>query len=202
MLLKHILFDLGGVLVRTESQEPRTQLEAELGLAPGQASEIVFGGKSGRAVQLGLITDEAHWRHIQERLGMSPAELARFRTEFFASDRVDMQLVEYIDRLRSVFTIGLLSNAATTLRQLLDEPYRLAPHFDHITISAEEGVMKPDPRIFRIALERAAAAFEETVFVDDFIENVEGARQLGMAAIHFVDPRTAYLQLAELTGIH
>ena len=201
MPLKHVLFDFGGVLVRTTSQEPRTRLESTYGLAPGEASEIVFGGASGHAVQMGWITDVAHWEEIRLRIGLSPDEIATFRTQFFAADRVDHELVAYIDRLRRQHTIGLLSNASSAIREILENPYHLTQHFDQITISAEEGVMKPDRRIFQIALQRAGVAPEETVFVDDMPENVEGARQLGIAAIRFLNTPDLHAEIARLTGV-
>jgi putative hydrolase of the HAD superfamily len=57
--------------------------------------------------------------------------------------------------------------------------------------SAEIGVMKPDPRIYQVALDRLGLSPPEAVFVDDFIENVEAARRLGMGGVHFVEPDQA-----------
>ena len=74
-------------------------------------------------------------------------------------------------------------------------------HFDSVTISSEEGVMKPDPAIFRTALGRAGVTAEEAVFVDDFLVNVEAARSLGIAGVHFVTSEQALAELASLTGV-
>ncbi len=79
--------------------------------------------------------------------------------------------------------------------------YGVLDHFDSVTISAEEGVMKPDPRIFEIALARAGVLPEEAVFVDDFAANVEGARRVGLRAIHFRSTAQALAELARLTGV-
>jgi putative hydrolase of the HAD superfamily len=61
--------------------------------------------------------------------------------------------------------------------------------------SAEIGVMKPDPRIYQAMLEKLGVSPPETIFVDDFLENVEGARRLGMRSIHFLDPDQARAEL-------
>jgi epoxide hydrolase-like predicted phosphatase len=84
---------------------------------------------------------------------------------------------------------------------LLTDSFGLDGHFDSITLSCEEGVMKPDPRIFQVALGRAGVKPEEALFVDDFIENVEGARAVGMSVVHFSDPATARREIAALTGV-
>ena len=62
---------------------------------------------------------------------------------------------------------------------------------EDIVISAEEGVIKPDPAIYDIALRRLDAKPETTLFLDDYLPNVEAARDLGMAAVQFVDNRQA-----------
>lgn len=200
--LKAVIFDFGGVLVRTRSEHLRTAWEQRLGLPPGGASELVFGGERGAAVQHGHMTDEAHWQWLGEHLGLNAADLASLRADFFAEDILDLTLLAYVDRLRAAgYHLGLLSNAGDNARWIFGERFPVLPHFDSVTISAEEGVMKPDPRIFAIALRRADAAPGEAVFVDDFAANVEGARAVGMLAVHFRTTEQTIAALAELTGV-
>lgn len=201
MYLKAVFFDFGGVLVRTHDWGLRTRWEQELGLAPGEASEIVFASESGRAAQLGQIGDSEHWRWIQRRLALDDQTLAHFRSDFFRHDELDRDLLAYILRLRVRYRVGLLSNASSNARALFGETYQVADHFDCIIISAEEGVMKPDPRIFTVALARVGAQAQEALLVDDALPNIEGARQIGMQALHFTEPLTARRQLAGLTGV-
>jgi len=202
MSLKAVIFDFGGVLVRTRSQHLRTAWEQRLGLAPGEASEIVFGGDSGTAAQHGRITDEAHWQWVRERLNLAPDELRAFQEDFFAEDFLDTQLLAYADGLRAGgYHLGLLSNAADNARTIFGEKYRVLSRFDTVTISCEEGVMKPDARIFAVALVRAGVLPEEAVFVDDVLLNVEGARRVGMTGIQFRSTEQTLAELAALTGV-
>jgi 2-haloacid dehalogenase len=60
--------------------------------------------------------------------------------------------------------------------------------FDGIVVSGEEGVIKPDPRIFRILLERYRVAPETAVFIDDNPGNAAAATSLGIHGIHFRSP--------------
>ena len=60
------------------------------------------------------------------------------------------------------------------------------------------GLAKPDPRIYRLALERLRVAPEQAVFIDDVAANVEGARQVGMHAIRFQSPAQTRQELASL----
>jgi HAD superfamily hydrolase (TIGR01509 family) len=94
-----------------------------------------------------------------------------------------------------------LSNASDNARQIFGDRYGMLDHFDSVTVSAEERVMKPNPRIYHTALSRAGAEPGEAVFVDDFIENVEAARVLGIHGVHFQQPGATLALLAELTGV-
>jgi 2-haloacid dehalogenase len=70
--------------------------------------------------------------------------------------------------------------------------------FDGIVVSGEEGVIKPDPRIFRILLERYRIAPEEAVFIDDSPGNAAAAVALGIHGIHFRSPELLRRELASL----
>ncbi len=201
MPLKAVIFDWGGVLVRTTDWRLREEWERRLGLAPGQSSAIVFGAETGYDVQLGRVSDEAHWEWVTHRLGLSSSETADFRRDFFAGDVVDSDLLAYIDRLRQAYHVGLLSNASSSARALMTERLGIIQHFNSVTISGEEGVMKPDPGIYQIALARAGARAEEAIFVDDVLVNVEAAQRLGMRGVHFTDSAGARAQLVALTGV-
>jgi 2-haloacid dehalogenase len=60
--------------------------------------------------------------------------------------------------------------------------------FGDIVVSGAEGVMKPDPRIFHILLQRQRIAPESAVFVDDVAANAAAADALGIQGIHFRAP--------------
>jgi putative hydrolase of the HAD superfamily len=201
MGLRAVIFDFGGVLVRTRDQVLRRRWEQHLGLAAGGAAEIVFGGESGRAAQLGQISDAQHWQWIQGQLRLGDEDIARFRRDFFARDELDRDLLAYLARLRSRYHLGLLSNASSVARRLFAEHYGLLDTFDSVTISCEEGIMKPDVRIFTLALTRARVDAHEALFVDDFLENVEAAQRLGIQTVHFRHAEVSRRELEILTGI-
>jgi epoxide hydrolase-like predicted phosphatase len=72
--------------------------------------------------------------------------------------------------------------------------------FEIVVESALEGLRKPDPRIYRIALERLGVAAAETVFLDDIGRNLKPARELGMITIKVEDEAQALGELAEVLG--
>ncbi len=70
--------------------------------------------------------------------------------------------------------------------------------FDTVVLSAAEGVRKPNPRMYQLALDRLSVAPEEAVFLDDFAAMVEGARAVGLHAIHVEDHNAAIAQARAL----
>jgi len=201
-MLKAVIFDVGGVLIRTHSRAGREKWAARLGLDSWELEDLVFGGDSGRQAQLGQTRSESHWHRLGQKFGLTEAELREMRRDFFAGDALDESLLAYVDRLRGAgYRLGVLSNAGDDARRVLTENYPLLDHFEGVVISAEVGLMKPDPRIYLLATDSLGVQLDEALFVDDFIENVEGARQMGMQAIHFVDPEQARRELVALTGV-
>ncbi len=183
--LTTVIFDVGGVLLRTADYGPRHRWDVRLGLAPGTVEETVFNSALGRAAQLGEVTTEGHWQRLGAHLGLSASELAGLRRDFWAGDRFDRRLAGWIEELHGRYRLGIISNAFDDLRRVLEKEFQIAHWFDHIVVSAEEGVMKPDPEIFHRALARLAVAPEAAVFIDDNRENFLAARRLGLSAIHF-----------------
>ena len=68
--------------------------------------------------------------------------------------------------------------------------------FHDIVVSGDVGVIKPDPRIFRILLERNAIAPDSAVFIDDVAANAAAASRLGIHGIHFRSPEQLKRELA------
>jgi 2-haloacid dehalogenase len=76
--------------------------------------------------------------------------------------------------------------------------YEFLSWFDGIVVSGEEGVIKPDARIFRILLERFGIAPGEAVFIDDNPHNAAAAQALGIHGIHFRSPELLRRELETL----
>ncbi|HVO18827.1 MAG TPA: HAD family phosphatase [Anaeromyxobacter sp.] len=82
--------------------------------------------------------------------------------------------------------LAVLSNGVTEILDRVRAQRRLDRTFDAVVVSCEVGCLKPDPAIFRIALERLGVEAEDSLFVDDRAVNVAGAEAIGMHALHFV----------------
>ncbi|MCB8967866.1 MAG: HAD family phosphatase [Ardenticatenaceae bacterium] len=197
-MIQAVIFDFGGVLVRTPDRSSRKQWEDKLGLAEWESEQIVFNSEMGIKAQCGEVSDAALWQWVGARLALSADELAAFQEAFWAGDVLDTALIDAIRGLRPFYQTAIISNAADGLRQALHTTYPIADAFDLIVVSAEEKVMKPKPDIYLRTLERLGRQPEEAVFIDDFAHNIAAARQLGMAAIHYQPGTDMKAELAAL----
>lgn len=184
-MIRAVIFDVGGVLVRTVNRAPRQALEARLGLQPGEAEYLVYNSEMGQKAQRGEITAAELWRWIQMRFRLDDGEVETFRQEFWGGDRLNTSLLKLVRALRPRYQTAIISNAMDDLLHTLTVAYPMADAFDLIVGSAYERVMKPAPEIFLRTLARLNCLPTEAIFIDDFAHNVEGARAVGMATIHY-----------------
>ena len=193
-MITTVIFDMGGVLLRTEDRGPRTRLAQRLGKTYEELEGLVYGS---REAMRGEISAETHKKSIMKSLGLPEDAITEFGDEFWGGDRMDTKLVEFIRGLRGGYTTALLSNAWDDLRPLLVKFWKIADIFDHIFISAEMGLAKPDSRIYQAVSAEINKEPSELIFVDDFIENVLAAREEGWNAVHFRSREGALAELAD-----
>ena len=196
--LRAVIFDLGGVLLRTVDQEPRRMLAARLGMGLSDLYHQIFSGESARLATLGKISTQEHWEQVRSHIGISPDEFPSAIQQFWDGDLLDQSLLGYLGTLRERFKVALLSNAWDIMRDMLENEWKIASIFDEVIISAEVGLAKPDHRIYQLTLSRLGVEADEAVFVDDFVENVDAARWLGMRVIHFRSPDQAREELERM----
>lgn len=198
MSIRAVIFDLGGVILRTEDQTHRAKLVERLGITREQMYYHVFDSPSAQQATLGKMSAASHWEAVRQALGLSPEEFPSVMDAFWAGDRLDTELISLIRSLRPRYKTALLSNAWDNLRQALERDWGIADAFDELIISAEVGLAKPDARIYHLALERLNVAPPEAVFVDDFMDNVAAAQKLGLHTVHFRNPAQALSELQTL----
>jgi epoxide hydrolase-like predicted phosphatase len=185
MQRRAVIFDWGGVLMQTVNYAPRHEWDTRLGLAAGQVEAIVHGIEAWNRAQRGEIGEEAYWQAVAGKLGLDESAAEQLRDDFYRGDALDETLVALIRRLRGRgLLVGLLSNNAPSLAAALDR-LNLADLFDARVISAEIGVMKPDPAAYHAVLDRLDVPPGAALFVDDSPANITGAAAVGMAAVRF-----------------
>jgi glucose-1-phosphatase len=185
--VRAVIFDLGGVLLRTDDPQPRSQLAERLGLQRRELERIVFDNPVSQQAERGLASQEEVRAAIAHLLGRPVEEVPALLKQFFSGDQVDFGLIELIQKLRPAYTTALLSNTwRVDLDRYLRQDLHITDTFDFVISSAQIKMAKPDATIFRFALEQVKAPPQGTVFVDDSTRNIAAAAAFGIKTIHFL----------------
>ena len=96
------------------------------------------------------------------------------------------------------YELHALTNWSTQTFPIARERYQFLDWFETIVVSGEEKVIKPDPRIYEILLERIGHSAADCIFIDDAPRNVATATELGFTAIRFENPDQLRAELGKL----
>jgi epoxide hydrolase-like predicted phosphatase len=198
MVIRAVVFDIGGVLEITPDLGVDRRWEARLGLPAGGMGERMDDVWMGGA--LGTITlDDVH-RAIRDRLGLDGQQLTAFMAYIWRQylGSANTELIEYARGLRPRYRTGILSNSFVGAREREQAAYGFEDLVDEIVYSHEAGMAKPDPRIYALACDRLGARHGETVFLDDTEQCVAGARDVGINAVHYRDNAQAIAEIEKL----
>lgn len=189
MLLRAVVVDLDGVLRRWD---PAVIADAEAahGLPVGALAAAAFHPKLLSVAVTGRISD-GQWREqvageLAGRFGRAAAAGAVSQWSASAGE-VDEEVLAVVRGLRGQCRVGLLSNATTRLRADLDR-LGLTAVLDEVFNSAELGLAKPDPEVFRVVCARLGVAPAECGFVDDTAGHVRAAEAVGLVGHRYVSP--------------
>lgn len=189
-MIKNILFDMGGVIFDQDTDKAFRRFAAA-GIDTDR-----YLGKFGQQgffldLELGKIDEAEFCRRMAEATGrpeISHDEAAACWQGFYSS--TPLYKLHALDELRKKYHLGLLSNTNPFMMELTDSP-RFSPerrpissYFDSMFLSCEMKLYKPDRAIYEEALRRDGMKAEETLFIDDSLKNVEGARLAGLHGLH------------------
>jgi epoxide hydrolase-like predicted phosphatase len=211
MPIRAVVFDIGGVLEIAVGREPTARYpemiaawEARLHLEPGELRAQIRTlserlARMGKDAALGTCTEEEWWEELRLVTEMDLAQTDAFTEDFWDVYLGEMngEMAEYFRGLRPRYRTALLSNSFVGARARERERYHFDEMTDLIVYSHEEGIAKPDPRIFKLTCERLGVEPGEMVFLDDAEPSVTAARELGMHAILFRDTAQA---IADVTA--
>jgi HAD superfamily hydrolase (TIGR01509 family) len=181
-----LVFDFGGVIMKTATREPRWAWDDRLGVPRGTVERAVHNDDSWRSAQTGQLQLEAYYTDVARRFGLTPEQMRQLEADFYSGDRLDLEIIDLIRSRRGARQrVALLSNDSPALIWKLDS-LGISSLFDPLVVSAEIGVMKPAPAAYHAVLGRLNCPPGNAVFIDDLQANIEGARQVGMVGIHYL----------------
>ncbi|MCI0158278.1 HAD family phosphatase [Leifsonia shinshuensis] len=192
-----VVFDYGEVISVTPSEADRTALA---GIAGGDAEQFWPAyWRHRNALDQGTLTIQQYWRGIERELGESWEDATIHRlwlADFRSWLTIDHDTLQVLLDLKAGGTrLALLSNAGRDFGSYFRHG-TLGDLFEQVFVSGELGTVKPSADIFEHVMAELGVTPEQTVFIDNKAENVEGAVALGIAGHVYTSAADlrAYLQ--------
>jgi HAD superfamily hydrolase (TIGR01509 family) len=133
---------------------------------------------------LGLISGKEFNKDMAEHLGLSEEE---WQATIQKAELADHDLLNYVIELRKKYKTAILSNSNKgVLVQKIGKEW-MGTCFDEIVSSAEVGLTKPDPEIYKLTAERLGVKANECVFIDNRQLFVDAAKAIGMEGLLYTD---------------
>ena len=184
-MIRAILFDLGNVLVPVDFVRCRAALAEVCVHPPKEVQRILVESGLPMRYESGEVSSADFFDATCRLLDMNVSyeKFAAVWGEIFAPEPLVPESL--LEALRARHRLVLLSNTNDMHFTVAEARYPLLRHFDEFVLSYKVGAMKPQPRIYQLAIAAAGCAAEECFFVDDLEENVAAARREGIDAAVF-----------------
>lgn len=181
-MIKAVYFDVGGVITSGMFEPSFREGIKKYGMDYTEEMERCRRRFRDMA-EKGEISDDEYWKGFVNEAGL-PGSVEYWKSTF-KGHKIIPGVITIVRELKSKgILLGIISNRRRE-HVLGDQEMEFYPLFDVVVYSYEIGIIKPDERIYKIALERVNVSAIESLFIDDKEENVRAAQALGMDGIVF-----------------
>ena len=183
-----VIFDIGRVLIRVDVSRAMEGLASGLTLSPAETWSAIEKDPHWMDWQEGRMSPHDWHLHLSKRLGVSLPFEQFCEVWNRALDPHPIQPDSFLESLSRNYRLALLSNTDPIHMSNEEARFPFFRLFPNRIYSHRVGASKPDPIIYREALQACKVHAEEAVYIDDVAAYAEAARRLGMTAIVFKSP--------------
>ena len=185
--IRALILDYGGVISEPQASKNVNNILEILNLEFQDFHEMYL--KQRENYDNGQISGEEYWISILQHfnLNQNGSEINRLIQEDVKSwTKINDHMIQFIKKSRcKIHKLAILSNMTKDSLAYIRTHFQWLELFDVSIYSCELGINKPDKNIYEACLHKLAVLPNECLFVDDSVENVNGAIQIGMRAIHY-----------------
>ena len=193
-----IIFDIGRVLIRVDISRAMGGLASGLSLTPQDVWSAIEKDPRWLDWQEGRISPRDWHLHLAKRLGFSLTFEEFSEVWNRALDPNTIHSESFLEKLSENYRLALLSNTDPIHMSNEEARFPFFRFFPVRVYSYRVGASKPDPAIYREALQACRVRAEEAVYIDDIAAYAEAAQRLGMSGIVFQSPEQLQSDLRKL----
>lgn len=189
---KAFLFDIGNVIIGFDFTITAQKLASKCDVSPDEAFRRV--AQLTDRLECGQLSAETFIAEASDRIGFQGSRF-EFRSAFEDIFTLNQPIVELIESLHQrEIPLHLLSNTNPIHVPFFEKTYPVFNCFEGRIYSHEVGCMKPNPEIYRIAIDTLTLEPAETVYIDDLPANCAAGREAGLESICYnKDEHDAFL---------
>ncbi|HME13735.1 MAG TPA: HAD family phosphatase [Candidatus Acidoferrum sp.] len=184
-----IIFDIGRVLIRIDLQSAMSGLAENVGLSPEEIWSALEKHPSWLDWQEGRITARDFYLGVSKRFGVTLTFEQFVAVWNRVLDPRPIQDDAFLGKLAKKYRLCLLSNTDPIHVAHMERTYDFFRYFPNRIYSCAVGVSKPNPLIYRAALETCKVSAQDAIYIDDIAGYAEAARRLGLSGIVFQSPQ-------------
>ena len=209
-MIKAIIFDFGGVLT-TKVDEVFKQYEEVSGVPAELMSSIMLGNdywniKDTEPEDLclfltGKISEREYFEKLNRKLNEEiefKGDISRLIDTILEGLAPNEEMIGLVKELKKSYKVALLTNNVKEWMPHWEATFDLNQLFDIVVDSSRVAIMKPNPKIYRLSVNRLCLEPEECIFIDDRRVNLEPARNLGIKVIFFTSAQQCKKELKRL----
>jgi len=198
-MIKTIFFDIGGVLIDIHPERTYQYLSDSADVEVNMVKES-FPWDAHDQYERGIMNNEDWFIAYKESL---PQPCCLKRSDFWNAWKLllgeEKNTVNILEALNKQYSIWLLSNTNPKhIQDEIEKRYLFPSLVNGAVYSFDVGVRKPEKEIYEIAMQRANANPQECLFIDDLLENIQAAKQIGIEGIHFISSEQLKQELVRL----
>ena len=195
--IKAVIFDLGNVLLNFNAKKSAKRFAKNCKVPFDKVWEHFFISPTEKAYTRGEITTQQFYKFSCRALD-TPVDyktFAHYWNDIFWENK---GMDSVLKKLKKNCPLYLISNTNKLHFDHIKKNFKILKHFKKTFPSHEVGHRKPEPKIYQKVLKNIRLKPEDTVFVDDVVKFVEGARAVGMHAVQFRTPQGLRRDLRKL----
>jgi len=184
MAIKAIFFDSGNVLVKEGFTVGIALYEQKYNIPKGLLYQSCHDKLSWREFTLGHITEEDYFKQVKADF-QGKLDVDELKNIIYQNSQPNRGITEFAKSLKPKYFLGIISNNPKEWFDYFWTKFKWNEIFDAKSVSAELHIRKPDIKIFQDALDKAGAAGEESLYIDDRPERADAAKSLGINLVIF-----------------
>lgn len=193
--IKAVIFDWGGVFAHPDNPLLHTKLRQDPQFKNGFVNHKTKD--LSKEYYSGTLASSDYWKKYVEILDINELSPDQARN-YYLDYTLDKKMFGLLKKISKKYPTALLSNLNVDMKNKILRDLDLNKYFKHMIFSNDVGVLKPDPSIYRIAIEKLQLEPNSILFIDDSLENIECAQKMGLKTILFTSAKQCKSELEKM----